>query len=57
MDKKVIDGEAYKAVEGGGGGCEGCVGDKAGNSVLCVELGMECTREEGRGMIWVLEVE
>ena len=57
MDKKVIDGKTYKAVDGVKDDCEGCAGFGTGNAQLCVDLGKDCLSAEGRDKVWVLEIE
>lgn len=57
MDKKVINGKTYKAVDGIKDTCEGCAGFRAGTGKLCVDLGMDCLSAEGKDKVWVLEME
>ena len=57
MDKKVIDGKTYKAVDGVKDDCEGCAGFGIENAQLCVDLGKDCLSAEGQDKVWVLEIE
>lgn len=57
MDKKVINGKTYKAVDGIKDTCEGCAGFGAGNNQLCADLGIDCLSAEGQDKVWVLEIE
>lgn len=56
VDKKVINGKTYKAVDGIKDTCEGCAGFGAGNNQLCADLGMDCLSAEGQDKVWVLEI-